>query len=77
MVDQRSSVRNPQIAALTSNSNHSEGFSQNSLPSLITYATIAGTRSSTADNISTILIADGKRCSALATHRLNLMALLR
>jgi hypothetical protein len=76
MVDQRSSVRNPQIAALTSSSDHSEGFSQNSLPSLITYATIVGTLFYRRD-ISTIVITGGKRCSALATHRLKLMALLR
>jgi hypothetical protein len=42
--DQKSSVRNPQNATLTSSTDHSEGFSQNSLPSLTAYAIIAGTR---------------------------------
>jgi len=42
--DQKSSVRNPQSATLTSNTDHSEGFSPNSLPSLTTYAIIADTR---------------------------------
>ena len=43
--DQKNSVRNPpQSATLTSSTDHSEGFSQNSLPSHTAYAIIAGTR---------------------------------
>ena len=43
--DQKQSVRNPpDSATLTSSTDDSEGFSQNSLPSHTAYAIIAGTR---------------------------------
>jgi hypothetical protein len=41
IADQKDSNRNPQSATLTSSTDHSEGFSQNSLPSLTAYAIIA------------------------------------
>jgi hypothetical protein len=42
--DHKNSAINPQSATPTSSSDHSEGFSANNLPSLTTYAIIAGTR---------------------------------
>jgi hypothetical protein len=41
---QKSSVRNPQSPTLTIRTDHSEGFSQNSLPSLTACAIIARPR---------------------------------
>ena len=69
--DQKSSVRNPQSATLTSSTDHSEAFSQNSLPSHSACAIIVGTRCWTGDFCS-IPPATGISCSAQVTHRLNL-----
>jgi hypothetical protein len=46
VTDQNSSVSSPQNAELTSSSDHSEGFNQNSLPSRTTNAIIAETHRS-------------------------------
>src|SRR5271169_2952298 len=70
--DQKSSVRNPQSATLTSSTNHSEVFSQNSLPSHTACAIIVGTRCWTGDSC-TIAATGGNSCSAQVTHRLNLL----
>jgi hypothetical protein len=48
--DQKSSVRNPQNATLTSSTDHSEVFNQNNLPSHTTCAIIVGTRCWTGDS---------------------------
>jgi hypothetical protein len=68
---QKSIVRKPQTATPTSSIAHSEGFSAKSLPSLATYANIAGTRYLCPDTIATT---GGNGCSTRVTHRLNLTA---
>jgi hypothetical protein len=67
--DQKSSVPNPQSATPTSSIAQSEGFSANSLPSLTTYANIAGARCP-----NTLATSGGNGCSTQITHRLNLTA---
>ena len=70
--DQKSSVRNPQSATLTSSTDHSEVFSQNNLPSHTACAIIIGSRCWTGD-FWTIAPTAGISCSARVTHRLNLL----
>ena len=66
--DQNSSATNPQSATPTSSIAQSEGFSANSLPSLTTYANIAGARCSCPNTLATI---GGNGCSTPITQRLN------
>ena len=70
--DQKSSVRNPQNTTLTSSTDHSEVFSQNSLPSHTACAIIVDSRCWTGD-FRTIAPTAGISCSARVTHRLNLL----
>ena len=68
--DHKSSAINPQSATPTSSSDHSEGFSANSLPSLTTYALIAGTRCGPLPS-RTLVIIGCAGCSAQVTYQLN------
>ena len=66
--DHNSSAINPQSATPTSSSDHSEGFSANNLPSLTTYAIIAGTRCGPLASRILVIIG-GTGCSAQVAHQ--------
>lgn len=59
----------PQTVALSGSTNHSEGLSENDLPSLTTYAIIAESSPEKEFNVRTKASSGSKSCSAQVTQR--------